>query len=943
MAFLAMELLTSRNGLRPLAAFGLLLSVFFGIIPASAQTMRQVKYPQGPTNRIHKEKKACAGGWRGIITYSKTLNDSFQSDDPGIRKSIDRILHKTSRDLEYLGRAVVDGSDPRNAVVNTAVSFTDKDLSWGLEKVFDTCNSRENGHWFIIEGNDDRDTQAQASGSAKSFGLNVDEMNGTYGFDLKFPDAKGTFKREEHTKRSGHCQPKNNEPYDRSTDQPTTIGGESFTISQQKIDPDDPDTLSGTKIWGDDGKGAIRTFIYKVTWHFTRCPGQLLITDLKYEHPDFPDFDKWKEIEDRVGTIDGNKVKIKAKVLNLSAEEKFAEVKIKEVFESIGPGYKPPPDQELTDGQFNIKLAAGEEREVELIWDTEGRSWTDGGQADRLHYLKAEAWEGPKKQDEKERDLYIYPKPLVLVHGLWSSAEAWIPLYQNLLGGYGSGWKAYPVGEKPEHGKLNTGGAFMSDAKTNSIYENADELEKYIRYAQEDSNAWHVDIVAHSMGGLISRLYIHRQMPYMPDNKPQVKHLVMLGTPNAGSQCADTIDMKFRLYGERVQAIKDLKPENVAIFNQYVRDRKRVKFSALAGNVVPLMCGGYMWNDGVVSVESAINGIEDHAYSNDLHTDLTDARNFGNFVYPHLVTGPKGTYPLPVRSDPNDMDRWKVKDAKLLGMPDVLDKYAVPSGEYFAGLLVSERRGGPSASDDAAAGPTPVVDDTPFSQELELAAGQSTEIEVPVGAAPVFGLTFLAGPSVSATLLDTAGVVRGKDLAGTPSSKQMFRSIFVQRPGNAGRWKLRLENTGSSAAIVLVASWSVNDPLMLTLAAGKPTPSKQVQVKAELFKNGVGLPGATVKAHLNGGSEIQLFDDGQHGDGAAGDGIYGALLSDLSDGAYSLNATAEINAATRSAATGFTIGSLPEALPGEPSKPSTAVPAKRPASASRAASRPKRP
>ena len=904
-----------NTSLRKLYIIAFLVSNFTSPASIFAQTTRQVLYPQGPKNQIHNRKQPCAGGWHGIVTYTKTLKDSLESDEPGIRKSIDRIKHKTSRDYEYSGRAVVDGSDPQNTAVSTNVNFTDNDLSWGQEKVFDTCNSRENGHWFIIEGTDDRQTQAQASGSAKSFNLSVNEFGGTYQFSLQFPDAQGRYRREEHTKRSGHCQAKNNEPFDRSNDEATKIEGASFTVDSQKIDPKNPDQLSGTKIWGDDGKGAVRTFIYQVTWRFTRCPAKLLITELKYQHPKFPDFEKWQEIEDRVGTVDGNKVKIKAKVLNLSAEVKYANVKIKEVFESIGPGYKPPPDKEMSDGQFNIKLEPGEEREVEMIWDSEGQAWTDNGQENRLHYIKAEAWEGEKKEDENEKDLYIYPKPLVLVHGLWSSADAWIPLYQNLLGGYGNGWKAYPVGEKPGHGKLNTGGAFLSANRSNSLYENADELEKYIKYAQEDSNAWHVDIVAHSLGGLISRLYIHRQMPYMPDNKPQVKHLVMLGTPNAGSPCADTIDMKFRLYGERVQAVKDLKPENVAIFNQFVRDRKRVKFSALAGNVIPVMCGGYMWNDGVVSVDSAIYGVDDYAYSNDVHISLTDARNFGNFVYPHIVTGPKGTYPRPVKSDPNDIDRWTIKNGKLLDQPsypDFLNVGRDPNDAVAAIFSKGQHRGGPHASDDSGQ-LAPVVEDTPFSQELELAPGQSVEINVPVGSAPVFGLTFLADPKISATLVDETGKVRGKNPAGSPESKSPFRSIFAQKVAQSGQWKLKLENAGTASSIVLVAGWSINDPLMLTIAAGKPTAGKQVPLKAELIKNGVDVKGAKITARINGGEPIELFDDGQHGDGPAGDGVYGVLVISLADGSYSVLATAETDGVTRTAATGFSIGGQPAA------------------------------
>jgi pimeloyl-ACP methyl ester carboxylesterase len=422
-------------------------------------------------------------------------------------------------------------------------------------------------------------------------------------------------------------------------------------VDNQKIDPEKPDTISGTKIWGYDGTGNVKSFVYQVTWVFTRCPQKLLITELKFEHPDYPNYEDWREIVEQTGTIDGNRVKVKARVLNMSGETKFADLKIVETYK--GDQYNNlRPDEMLPEAQSSVRLEAGEEREVEFVWDTEGQAWYDDGRPHSTHRIKAELSENNQKKDEKIKNLKISPKPLVLVHGLWSSWKAW-DTWQNLLTtAHSYDWKAYAVGEKPENGVMNTGGEFLSANKTNSIYENADELEKYIRFAQEDRNAWHVDLVAHSMGGLVYRDCIFtKQMPIMPDNRPQVKHLVMLGTPNAGSACADAIDLKFRAYGERVQAVKDLKPENVAILNQYVKDRKGVKFSALAGHSVPVMCGGYIWNDGVVSVESAINGVEDHAFSNDIHTELTNMRNFGNFVLPHLVTGPKRTYPVKVKSD----------------------------------------------------------------------------------------------------------------------------------------------------------------------------------------------------------------------------------------------------------------------------------------------------
>src|SRR5262249_46743918 len=159
----------------------------------------------------------------------------------------------------------------------------------------------------------------------------------------------------------------------------------------------------------------------------------------------------------------------------------------------------------------------------------------------------------------------------------------------------------------------------------------------------------------------------------------------------------------------------------------------------------------------------------------------------------------------------------------------------------------------------------------------------------------VFGLTFLADPKVSATLFDETGKIRGKNLAGTPDAKTPFRTIFTDKVAQVGQWKLKLENTGTASSIVLVAGWSINDPLMLTLSAGKPTAAKQVPIKAELIKSGIDVKGAKITVRVNDGTPIELFDDGQHGDGAAGDGVYGCAATGLMDGSYSILATAEFD------------------------------------------------
>ncbi len=802
-------------------SFILLLAVLSGAFAVDASAQSAASKSKGApktggglvASNSTKSTPKCNGGWSGVVTLSKTLKDSLESDEPGIRKAMDRILHKTSRDYDYNGRAIVDaGADPRQPIVNTKVTLTDYDLNWGLEKVFDTCNSRENGHWFTIESTDDRQTQATVTGPATSFNLLVDEMAGMYSFSLGFPKAPGVYKREEHTKRAGHCQPKNNEPYDRSTNEPTRIDEQSVSVSGEKMDPDDPDTISGTKIWGDDGTGAVRGFVFQATWRFTRCPGKLMITELKFEHPKFPDFEKWKEIEETKGTIDGNKIKVKAKVLNLGAETKFADLKIMETYKGDKYNYA-RPDEPLPEAESSFRIEGGEEKEFEFIWDSEGQAWFDDGRPHLFHRLKAELKEEGKLKDKKEKPLNIAPKPLVLVHGVWSDYRVWEPLYQNLLTeNHSYQWKAFPVGQNARKGVLAMGNLGYSD----NIFDNADQLARYVKYAQEETNAWHVDMVAHQMGGLVARVYMHKLMPVVPDARPQVKHLIMLGTPNGGAKCVDVFAGKFELLKKELNAARELTNENMLSFNQRVVNTGGTKFSALAGNSVPVICGGLEWNDGFVTVKSALYGVPDTGQSNDLTHQLVDGKNFGNFVKPHLVTGPGGTYPYPVKNDPTDWKRWQIDNRDYdvnngSGRYREAPKDAADAPENFFRIVSYQTEGARAGFAGEIA--------QPFAAEIKLAPKQVSEIEVPVEAAQNFAISFMAHASVSVALLDQTGKPVTKSPSDSPLAEMIFRVLLVNRPVAKGMWKLRVENTSDFEQTFAGFGWSADVPAKQAPAA----------------------------------------------------------------------------------------------------------------------------
>jgi hypothetical protein len=65
---------------------------------------------------------ACKGGWSGVIKYSQTLDDSGSKNNKTERGE---SSHQWSRNINYQGTMIVDGSDPKAVATNGTVNFTD--------------------------------------------------------------------------------------------------------------------------------------------------------------------------------------------------------------------------------------------------------------------------------------------------------------------------------------------------------------------------------------------------------------------------------------------------------------------------------------------------------------------------------------------------------------------------------------------------------------------------------------------------------------------------------------------------------------------------------------------------------------------------------------------------------------------------------------------------
>ncbi len=93
---------------------------------------------------------------------------------------------------------------------------------------------------------------------------------------------------------------------------------------------------------------------------------------------------------------------------------------------------------------------ANQEITFEKVWDTEEFAWSDG-------IAKVDPWEVAVVVDGHDtltKEIVVRPRPLILVHGIWSNAETWEeygPVGLSQSGGFVRGahanWRAYAVGD----------------------------------------------------------------------------------------------------------------------------------------------------------------------------------------------------------------------------------------------------------------------------------------------------------------------------------------------------------------------------------------------------------------------------------------------------------------------------------------------------------------
>jgi pimeloyl-ACP methyl ester carboxylesterase len=207
-----------------------------------------------------------------------------------------------------------------------------------------------------------------------------------------------------------------------------------------------------------------------------------------------------------------------------------------------------------------------------------GWYWGKDGNGRAEREVRAESGDPDTMKFSGTVKLRVSARPVVLVHGLASDAGAWAEYTKQ--NGYLAtiGLRGFAVGDGQAEGRMLTGDPSQPLKQTNTIAQNAEELARYIAGVKRVTGAQTVDIVAHSMGELISRYYIDRLM-----GDRDVAQLIMMGSSHGGTSWA-SLPASLGFY---LPATLELRPAYLSeVFNHQTTRRHGVPFHLLAGNPI---------------------------------------------------------------------------------------------------------------------------------------------------------------------------------------------------------------------------------------------------------------------------------------------------------------------------------------------------------------------
>ena len=244
--------------------------------------------------------------------------------------------------------------------------------------------------------------------------------------------------------------------------------------------------------------------------------------------------------------------------------------------------------------------------------------------------------------------LRVSARPVVFVHGLASNAAGWAGYTKQ--DGYlaAMGLRGFAVGDGQAEGEMSLGDPSQPLKRTKTIAQNAEEIARYVAGVKRATGAQTVDLVAHGIGGLVSRYYIERLM-----GDRDVAQLILLGPPYGGTGCAN-LPASLGIY---LPATLELRPAYLSeVFSRQNKRRHSVPFHLLAGAPIsePLKAPCAAPPSDPVASRPSVAVIAALTSESPLpQADLTGSeRNFKDFVAPRLLSLLRRAGEIPDESAP---------------------------------------------------------------------------------------------------------------------------------------------------------------------------------------------------------------------------------------------------------------------------------------------------
>ena len=561
-------------------------------------------------------------------------------------------------------------------------------------------------------------------------------------------------------------------------------------------------------------------------------------------------------------TTDGNRVNIVVAVTN-GSETRSETVTLR--FSEATRGVILPDG----DGLVTITVPPEQTVTASYPWNTTGFAWENGEAFDRDRLVVVEMLRGEGAIGAVNIPVRVLPKPLVFVHGLWSNAAVWNALVAHAPTVH-PGWanRVYAVAG------METGldpGLALQEGRTEEIFSaqtiqtNSGILGQEIERARLENDACHVNLIGHSMGGLISREYIHSTMaPLEKDGERLVRNLIQLGTPNEGSACTEIV---MGLYPYLVDAggpapinVMQLTPRYMTgIFNPRVTNDKGVPFHILAGGLEPNP-RGVEFGFGVVGAACGFEELADGVVA------LSSA--------------------LAVNTPTVSFRTTSVRPVNHIDMPPSLSIFDTFSKPIIAGASVTQTPSGRNVSGNATN--LSSTGDIALVEIVDLGASASgTQMAVPDASALSLQLMYPENARVQ-VITPSAEVAFDSD---SLASRTFVTALRFENPA-PGTWEIAASGTGQA---VFIGQLSGTD---FSLATAEPV---AVGSRVRFVATVTGNPDAVTATTFVGGQAVQtpLLDDGQSEDGAAGDGVFGGEVELGASGLFPARVEARRGAAMR--------------------------------------------